>query len=104
MQSMPDLGFGEILIIAVVLVALFGSRRLPEMARSLGRSMRAFRAEVRGLHEDDVRGRAEAPATRGPLGDPAAPGAAGPAAPEGSGTAGSQAVGPEADRSSGNTG
>ena len=54
--------------------------------------------------EDDVRGRAEAPATRGPLGDPAAPGAAGPAAPEGAGTAGSQAVGPEADRSSGNTG
>jgi sec-independent protein translocase protein TatA len=70
MAAMPDLGFGEILIVVVVLLVLFGNRRLPDMARSLGRSMRAFRAEARGLRDDDVRSRAEAPATRGPLGDP----------------------------------
>ena len=72
---MPDLGFGEILIIALVVFALFGYRRLPDAARSLGRSMRVFRAETRGLGEDDVRGKAEAEATRGPLGGPPRPGA-----------------------------
>jgi sec-independent protein translocase protein TatA len=69
---MPDLGIGEILIVALVVLALFGYRRLPEAARSLGRSLRVFRAETRGLREGDVRGRAEAASVRGPLGDPAA--------------------------------
>lgn len=67
---MPDLGIGEIAIIALVIFALFGYKRLPDAARSLGRSMRVFRAETRGLKEDDVRGKAEARVTtRGPLGD-----------------------------------
>jgi sec-independent protein translocase protein TatA len=74
---MPDLGIGEILIVALVVLALFGYRRLPEAARSLGRSLRVFRAETRGLREGDVRGRAEAASARGPLGDPAAQQAAG---------------------------
>jgi len=74
---MPDLGIGEILIVALVVLALFGYRRLPDAARSLGRSLRVFRAETRGLREGDVRGRAEAASARGPLGDPAAQQAAG---------------------------
>jgi sec-independent protein translocase protein TatA len=70
MGDMPDLGIGEIAIIALVIFALFGYKRLPDAARSLGRSMRVFRAETRGLKDDDVRGKAEARVTtRGPLGD-----------------------------------
>jgi sec-independent protein translocase protein TatA len=65
---MPDLGIGEIAIIALVIFALFGYKRLPDAARSLGRSMRVFKAETRGLKEDDVRGKAEARASHGPLG------------------------------------
>jgi sec-independent protein translocase protein TatA len=85
---MPDLGIGEILIVVLVVFALFGYRRLPDMARSLGRSMRVFRAETRGLREGDVRGKAEAEATRGPLGDPTRPDAVGPEPDQPNGTAG----------------
>jgi sec-independent protein translocase protein TatA len=50
---MPDLGWPEILIIAVVVLVLFGSAKLPAAARSLGRSLRIFKAETKGLHDDD---------------------------------------------------
>jgi sec-independent protein translocase protein TatA len=44
----------KILIVAVVLIVLFGSKKLPDAARSLGRSMRILKAEVSSLHEDQV--------------------------------------------------
>jgi len=44
----------KVLIVAVVLIVLFGSKKLPHAARSLGRSMRILKAEVSGLHQDDV--------------------------------------------------
>ena len=44
----------KILIIAVVLIVLFGSRKLPHAARSLGQSMRILKKEVQGLHEDSA--------------------------------------------------
>jgi sec-independent protein translocase protein TatA len=50
---MPDLGVWEILIIAVVILVLFGSRKLPDTARSLGRSLRIFKSETKGLRDDD---------------------------------------------------
>src|ERR1700747_1706905 len=43
----------KILIVAVVIIVLFGSRKLPDAARSLGKSMRILKTEVSGLHEDD---------------------------------------------------
>ncbi len=43
----------KILIVAVVLIVLFGSKKLPDAARSLGRSMRILKAEVGSLHTDD---------------------------------------------------
>jgi sec-independent protein translocase protein TatA len=43
----------KILIIAVILVVFFGSRKLPGAARSLGQSMRILKKEMSGLHEDD---------------------------------------------------
>ena len=42
----------KILIVAVVLIVLFGSKKLPHAARSLGQSMRILKKEVQGLHED----------------------------------------------------
>ena len=42
------------LIVAVVFAVLFGSRKLPDAARSLGRSLRIFKSEIRGLHDDDA--------------------------------------------------
>jgi sec-independent protein translocase protein TatA len=43
----------KILIVAVVILVLFGSRKLPAAARSLGQSMRILKREVQGLHEDE---------------------------------------------------
>jgi sec-independent protein translocase protein TatA len=50
----------KILIVAVVLIVLFGSKKLPDAARSLGRSMRILKAEVQDLHHDDESPKAEA--------------------------------------------
>lgn len=51
---MPNLGTTELLIIAVVIMVLFGAKKLPDSARSLGRSMRIFKAETKGLRDDDT--------------------------------------------------
>jgi sec-independent protein translocase protein TatA len=50
--TMPNLGAPELIIIAVVLIALFGWKKLPDMARSLGRSARVFKSEVDELKKD----------------------------------------------------
>jgi sec-independent protein translocase protein TatA len=43
----------KVLIIAVVVLVLFGSKKMPDAARSLGRSMRILKAEVSNLHPDE---------------------------------------------------
>ncbi|MGE5133404.1 MAG: Sec-independent protein translocase subunit TatA [Gemmatimonadota bacterium] len=43
----------HILILLVVVLLLFGAKRLPGSARSLGQAMRIFKAETRGLREED---------------------------------------------------
>lgn len=48
-----NLGPWEILIIAVVIVLLFGAKKMPAMARSLGQSMRIIKAETKGMRNDD---------------------------------------------------
>ncbi|WP_336215501.1 Sec-independent protein translocase subunit TatA [Nonomuraea sp. LPB2021202275-12-8] len=50
-MSMP--GATELIIIAVVLVLLFGAKKLPEMARGIGRSMRILKSETSKLRDDD---------------------------------------------------
>ena len=75
----------KILIVAVVIIVLFGSKKLPSAARSLGQSMRILKKEVHGLHEDEPEPRpagaqpaAQAPAelTAGASGGPPAAAAA----------------------------
>ena len=41
------------MIVLGVLVLLFGSSKLPQMARSMGQSARILRAEARGMHDDE---------------------------------------------------
>ncbi|MCW2572469.1 MAG: twin-arginine translocation protein TatA/E family subunit [Frankiales bacterium] len=50
---MPDLGKPEILILLIVILVLFGAKRLPGAARSLGQSLRIFKAETKGLRGED---------------------------------------------------
>jgi len=75
----------KILIVALVIIVLFGSKKLPSAARSLGQSMRILKKEVQGLHEDEPEPRppgaqpaAQAPAevTAGASGGPPATAAA----------------------------
>lgn len=40
-------------VLAVVVIALFGYKKLPDASRSLGRSLRIFKAEIKGMGEDD---------------------------------------------------
>jgi sec-independent protein translocase protein TatA len=48
-----NFGTGEIILILVVVMLLFGAKRMPDAARSLGRSMRIFKSETKALREDD---------------------------------------------------
>ncbi|MCP2342605.1 twin-arginine translocase TatA/TatE family subunit [Actinomadura rupiterrae] len=48
-----NLGTPEILILLFVVVLIFGSAKLPQLARSLGKSARILKAETKGLVEDD---------------------------------------------------
>jgi len=57
----------HIAVLVVVLILLFGAKRLPDAARSFGRSVRILKAEAKGLQDDDVDAKAAAQASRVPL-------------------------------------
>lgn len=50
---MADLGWPELSIIIIAFVLLFGWKRMPDMARSLGRSARIFKSEMDQMHRPD---------------------------------------------------
>ena len=60
----------KLLIVALVIIVLFGSKKLPSAARSLGQSMRILKTEVQGLHEDEPEPRPAGaqPAAQAPAG------------------------------------
>jgi sec-independent protein translocase protein TatA len=76
----------KILIVAVVLIVLFGSKKLPHAARSLGQSMRILKKEVQGLHEEEPDAKGQAPGAESQPQFPQAqltpPAAAAPADPQ----------------------
>lgn len=47
------LGTTELLIILGIIILLFGAAKLPELARGSGRALRIFKAETKGLTDDD---------------------------------------------------
>ncbi|MFJ8047218.1 Sec-independent protein translocase subunit TatA [Streptomyces luteogriseus] len=48
----------HLLIVAIVVIVLFGSKKLPDTARSLGRSMRILKSEAKALKEEGGSGAA----------------------------------------------
>ena len=67
-----DLGTPELLIILAIVVLVFGASKLPELARGSGRALRIFKAETKGLGDDDDDERDARPSSqlraRGPSG------------------------------------
>ncbi|MFJ3585556.1 Sec-independent protein translocase subunit TatA [Streptomyces sp. NPDC090127] len=71
---MGRLGPTEIILILVVIILLFGAKKLPDMARSLGKSARILKSEAKAMKSEDQQS-TPAPA------DPPTPGAQDQAAP-----------------------
>ena len=67
----------ELLVLVLIILLLFGAKRLPDVARGLGRSLRIFKAETKDLQGADSADGADAP----PAVDAAAPQATLPPAP-----------------------
>lgn len=49
-----NLGPREVVILLIVVLVLFGAKRLPDSARSLGRSMRIFKSEMKEMRTEDT--------------------------------------------------
>jgi sec-independent protein translocase protein TatA len=60
---MGSLGPLEIGLIILAILLLFGYKKLPDASRSLGRSLRIFKGEMKGMKDDDVRSKEAAQAT-----------------------------------------
>jgi sec-independent protein translocase protein TatA len=63
---MRNLQWPELLLILVVLVLLFGAKKLPDVSRSLGKSMRIFKSEVKAMQDDDKPAQPNPPAAAPP--------------------------------------
>ncbi|HZA57740.1 MAG: twin-arginine translocation protein TatA/E family subunit [Solirubrobacterales bacterium] len=50
---MPNIGPLEIAIVLIIVLIIFGPKRLPELGRSMGRGIREFRGSISGDHKDD---------------------------------------------------
>lgn len=71
---MPSIGAPELLVVIILALIIFGPHRLPEIGRTVGKSMREFRraaSEIRGELERDLD--EEPPAVRRPRAKPAPP-------------------------------
>lgn len=49
---LQNIGFPELLVILLIVLLLFGAARLPEIARSLGKSIHAFKSGVKEIEHD----------------------------------------------------
>ncbi|MGW6918802.1 Sec-independent protein translocase subunit TatA [Kitasatospora sp. NPDC054939] len=70
----------HIVVVLAVVVLLFGSKKLPEMARGLGKSMRILKAETKAMRDEDKPAEGTAQSVAEPAPAAAAPAAQQPAA------------------------
>lgn len=78
---LENLGFGELLLILVVALVVFGPSKLPELGKSLGNAIREFRKATQSLQEEVQKAAAIEPEP-GPKGPPAPPALAEPQPPD----------------------
>ncbi len=63
-----QLGAWEIFAIVLLIIVLFGAKKLPDAARSIGRSLRIFKSEMKEMGNDNKE--AISPAPQGSVSDP----------------------------------
>ena len=54
---MGSIGFPELVLIFIIVLLIFGGKKLPELARGLGEGIRNFRESLHGTSQDDPNGK-----------------------------------------------
>ena len=49
---LPNVGMGELIVILLIVLLLFGAKRLPEVAKSLGKSVRSFKEGMNDITDE----------------------------------------------------
>ncbi len=49
---LPNLGYGEMILIGFLVLLLFGAKRLPEIGSSLGKSIKMFKKSIKDIQDD----------------------------------------------------
>jgi sec-independent protein translocase protein TatA len=62
----------HLIVLLVVVLVLFGGKRLPDAARGLGRSMRIFKSEIKQMHDDEKPAPPSTPPVEGKIVEPSA--------------------------------
>ncbi|MGE6256465.1 twin-arginine translocase TatA/TatE family subunit [Heyndrickxia sporothermodurans] len=52
---MGNLGFGEIMLIVIVALLVFGPSKLPQLGKAAGETLREFKRGMKGIMEDDTK-------------------------------------------------
>ena len=50
---LENIGMGELIVILLIALLLFGANRLPDIARSLGKAVQEFKKGMKGIDGDD---------------------------------------------------
>ena len=66
------MGFGELVLILVIVMVVFGATKLPQLGDGLGRAIKNFKRSVSAVNEIEVTPRTPDPAADGTVGKPAA--------------------------------
>jgi sec-independent protein translocase protein TatA len=51
---LPNVGMGELIVILLIVLMLFGAKRLPEVAKSLGKSIKSFKDGMNEIDNNDA--------------------------------------------------
>jgi sec-independent protein translocase protein TatA len=58
---LPNVGMGELVVILVIVLVLFGAKRLPEVAKGLGKSIRSFKEGMNDSNDDPAKSETKKP-------------------------------------------
>ncbi len=54
-MTLLTIGWGEILIIALIILLLFGARKIPELMRGMGKGVKSFKDGMNGVEDPEIK-------------------------------------------------